>query len=701
MGGGTKNLNTSQIGPEAVYCYRSGGTYTITLTARWWTGSAYASATTTQTVTVTQFSALAANTYYIDNINGNDSWTGKQPVPTPAGAPTDGPKATMQTGMVSIIAAIPTLTNVSINLAQGCVWNEAFGIKFLNFSATGGQISGIRIQPYVGLSGAGAQPQVNVTSGAEVALDVGNSGNNNGKSDVVVSRLYFSTTGTATNTAVVTGGNSVSTGTGQMNFIYFDQCTGYNALNIPGGMTCLINSGYNSTGWGVYGGSYTSPVFTTSGNKHSMFVEMTQWFFVVGATMSGSGSNDVLDHHIYPNCGLHSLYRWITFGPTGTGANQRSFCINTNWGGSDTAPAQCQFVHMVENSFGYTIRMHDLGNATNNAFQTQYLNVVCERNVVSGLTGGSLIPFACGQTYTNRDNQISNCEMGYLVPEATPAGVLQACVYRNTFSVGSGNGSGPIVQLSGGFHPMVFNTTSPTVVIDSTGAGAIGMPNQVPVRVFSDTGVYPSPLVAGTIYYASVNTEVGQSTTPTFPASGSTITVAGRTWSQNCPVTFSVTGGSLPTGVTAGSVYYWTPLTATTGTISATAGGTAITFTSAGTGTQTMTSPSGTGLILSATKGGAAIQPTTTGGGTLWLYPVWPDGLIMTDNSVTNAVSGGIAAAIDFSDQVAGSAYIDRNSWTFSASATPFQNAHINTTTNDNFATWQAAGFDLHGSFAI
>jgi hypothetical protein len=73
----------------------------------------------------------------------------------------------------------------------------------------------------------------------------------------------------------------------------------------------------------------------------------------------------------------------------------------------------------------------------------------------------------------------------------------------------------------------------------------------------------------------------------------------------------------------------------------------------------------------------------------------------MTDNNFNSSVSNAIAASIDFVDQQNAGAFIDRNIWTFLLSTTPFQNLHLQTTANDNFATWQAAGFDVHGSFAV
>jgi hypothetical protein len=51
------------------------------------------------------------------------------------------------------------------------------------------------------------------------------------------------------------------------------------------------------------------------------------------------------------------------------------------------------------------------------------------------------------------------------------------------------------------------------------------------------------------------------------------------------PVTFTTTSGTLPTGITANTLYYWQWVSATTGRLALTPGGTAIAYTNAGSGT--------------------------------------------------------------------------------------------------------------------
>lgn len=78
------------------------------------------------------------------------------------------------------------------------------------------------------------------------------------------------------------------------------------------------------------------------------------------------------------------------------------------------------------------------------------------------------------------------------------------------------------------------------------------------------------------------------------------------------PVIFTVTGGTMPTGLVAGTLYYANPTGPTTFTVSATPGGAAIATTAAGTGTPVITAtaqPAGRtvmfyGIALSASENG-------------------------------------------------------------------------------------------------
>jgi hypothetical protein len=88
--GATVNANTDQTGPEAAYVYRAAGSYTITLTARAWTGSAYVTASTTSLKTEGwhQYEVLGAptgGTYTLTlagETTGTIAWDAYQDLPT-------------------------------------------------------------------------------------------------------------------------------------------------------------------------------------------------------------------------------------------------------------------------------------------------------------------------------------------------------------------------------------------------------------------------------------------------------------------------------------------------------------------------------------------------------------------------------------------------------------------------------------------
>lgn len=99
------------------------------------------------------------------------------------------------------------------------------------------------------------------------------------------------------------------------------------------------------------------------------------------------------------------------------------------------------------------------------------------------------------------------------------------------------------------------------------------------------------------------------------------------------PVVFSNTGGALPTGLTAGTVYYVlaSGLTSSTFQVGATAGGSAIATTAPGTGVNTVTAPP---VGMTDMFQGLATDGARSGGAKNDLYLVtWPvavDGRVIT-----------------------------------------------------------------------
>jgi hypothetical protein len=90
------------------------------------------------------------------------------------------------------------------------------------------------------------------------------------------------------------------------------------------------------------------------------------------------------------------------------------------------------------------------------------------------------------------------------------------------------------------------------------------------------------------------------------------------------PVTFTTSTGTLPTGLTAGTVYYWQWKSATTGNLALTPNGTAIAYTDAGSGT------------IYCQAASAAI-PGTGYYGSPWL----PAGLFAAQDNMYNGIMNG------------------------------------------------------------
>ena len=146
-----------------------------------------------------------------------------------------------------------------------------------------------------------------------------------------------------------------------------------------------------------------------------------------------------------------------------------------------------------------------------------------------------------------------------------------------TIAFGTGSDQKAVYQLNGsGFQGVANNTTQATgVILDST-----------------NTKVYIHNGVAATHQYHSydystVPDNVGQTVTSFTIASPGKVNLVGHGYSANDPIVFSTTG-TLPTGITAGTVYFVRNQTANDFEISATSGGASINFTGAPSGTATV-----------------------------------------------------------------------------------------------------------------
>lgn len=135
--GGIVNANNGQVGPEAAYCYRSAGTYTVTLTMIGKNGSGYTVATKTQAITVSAWSP--ANTWYYDAASaGGNGTTSALSGPNAAYA-----DLTTLTNNVSVVASGDT----QIYFARGSHWISTAYVDFF-------KTTGLRVSPTPGSVGA-------------------------------------------------------------------------------------------------------------------------------------------------------------------------------------------------------------------------------------------------------------------------------------------------------------------------------------------------------------------------------------------------------------------------------------------------------------------------------------------------------------------------------------------------------------------
>lgn len=407
------NPNTEQTGPEAAYVYRTAGTYTVTMTVLGKNGGSYTSTSTTQNITVTTYSASGGDWYFDSAAAGG----GNGSIGTPFNALSD-------------INTKAGVANAALHLKKGSTWSGSTGLSIT--------ASPLRIDAY----GSGASPAIVITSGSNDALTLTNS---SARSDIVFSGVTFQITGgTASEVANIF---CLTSSTNAMSDIWFDNSViNATTATIPLVMMQYTNGGgtHNAacTRGGLWGGTVTNSQVVNG--SLGIYSGPNTWFSVVGISISGAGTNNTLDHHIYPETQLHSLYRYISFG---SGPN-RSFNINTNYDikTGATPPEYAEFVLISDNDMTGTLRAHDASNGTNDPSSTRFRNFVTQRNAIHSLTGnGVIFPFSI-ETLTTRYNLLWNNTGGDIYTPASPT-IFSGTVYFNKMYVASGTTGGDDTSL--------------------------------------------------------------------------------------------------------------------------------------------------------------------------------------------------------------------------------------------------------------
>lgn len=330
--GASVNANSRQAGPEGFYCYRSAGTYTITLTVRYSTAyGVYAAQTFTQSITVSAFSANST-VYYDSNATGAN----------------DGTSAADAFTSISNLSNATywnnRRTNHLVRLARGSSWSGSLGIRIPNGASLSGSMSGVRIEAYQGAySASTAKPIIDVTGSSDandgVPCNVGAGfASSNTKSDFVFSNVRFTSSATTTHSKIINlvPGSGALAGFTDM---YWDNCEAYSAS------TSSLGGGYDIVTWsssptagsleraGFWGGSIGTSLVTASNRRNLVGAGPDRWSVIFGTSISGTGGSSLLDHFIYPETQSHALYKWISIGNTGTGSGQMSFFLNLNYNG--------------------------------------------------------------------------------------------------------------------------------------------------------------------------------------------------------------------------------------------------------------------------------------------------------------------------------------------------------------------------------
>jgi hypothetical protein len=431
LSGSTVNANSQQWGPEATYVYRGGGSYTITLNVRGCSnggtvggacsGGTYTTAAVTTTVTVNAFDPAGGEYWFAAAGNDKFGCTKLMPCRT----------------MSELNTLIMRANNQRFHLNCGDSFTSSTGI---NMKARTLSYSGIRIDA-AGASCPGSCPIVNISSGPNLPLNIEQSGPAI-QSDIVVSGICFSNSGSATNTATVGLGPDDRT-TGSIQDVYFDNVTNIDTLGTSGlnGYNIEATRYAHLRNVAIWGGTVTAPL--TGRDCTGILGGSQQWYSIVGLTISGNGNNDPIRcHHIYIHGQQHILVRWSVGGrsdPTGT-APTRNYTIKTSFDGAYEAilgvPSfYAQYFLISENHFYGTTYGRNVSNVNNDPTLSRYKQIVDQQNLYDSLPGkwgtGIIQPWTA-ETLTERDARACNSGDIWFTPNGTGKAVYDSAqIYRN------------------------------------------------------------------------------------------------------------------------------------------------------------------------------------------------------------------------------------------------------------------------------
>jgi hypothetical protein len=421
-GGRGFNLNNAQTAPEAVYCYRNPGKYTITLTVRSPCSGIILRRSVFAEFTATAFEAVNG-TYYFDSVSGDDR--------------NDGLTAETPKLSGAALRFLASTTDRTFYIKRGSSYDEQIVVN-----------SRQRWASY----GTGEKPTFSVPAGKNFAL--GRQANAENIEDVVVSGFDFQG-GKVDTSGLLLRFFSV---TGLLKDLYIDGC---DATNADGPNAISIHGPFHNANASINCGIYNCTISTNltpwnGQNGGGYAFGSSRWTFIVASYFEGGGGaldgTSIRTHHVYTQCKEHGCY---LLNSAGFGTGKRSF-FNLNWDGVSRSVLETARWHAISYcDMSGTAYGFDFGAG---AYLTEYVDAVAQDNTIHDMTIGAWI-FASGRKVTIRDQNV----WGIASPNtgAGPAATLSLRLYRLKWYNESTRSDGAQIALLGN------SWTQPTQFVDN------------------------------------------------------------------------------------------------------------------------------------------------------------------------------------------------------------------------------------------
>jgi hypothetical protein len=413
--GETVNTNF-QLGPEAVFCYRTAGTFTPKLYVRA-IASVDGSGVPTYderevggiTVNVVAFTSHPSysGTRYIDPDLGNDNWTGT--TPERDGLTTTGPWA--------------TFGNVGADTTNGRRYAIKSGTAALSVGKTGLNASHLRITSYSmdGVDpvfpGVGTKPMLQSHSQwLEVRLLATRQNVVVGDVDVEIVDILG------------VHGHIIDVGTddfgGNLNQWYVDNVDFHSDIGHGRNGFVISGSGYFgagvSNGTGTWNCTFTNPEAVTSPvNNGWLSGGAYSWIFNIGGHVGGSAGSDAMHHSQYAAAHDHGCFRWTRWDLVRNGANAINYNFEWPFGSPhDDVPPAWDYprYHLIADSvfIGGDFAGMEWSLGTRNVFFREVIVERCHGRNMGALDGdGGWFTWHKGAIEaTYRDNEIWECNLG-------------------------------------------------------------------------------------------------------------------------------------------------------------------------------------------------------------------------------------------------------------------------------------------------